>query len=227
MIISIHQPQYLPWLGYFDKISKSDVFVLLDNVQFKKNEWQNRNRIKTARGWQWLTVPMIHKFTQKIYEVKINNTVHWGKKHLNTLVTNYSKAAFFRQHIAFFEQAFAREWRCLVDLNIHFIRYLADGLGLSEKRLIRASAYDLREDATERLIDLCKQLQGDVYLSGRDGAKYLNTALFEKEGIQVVFQDYHHPQYPQLYGAFEPSLSAVDLLFNCGPESRSVLAKGG
>ena len=227
MIVSIHQPQYLPWLGYFDKISKSDVFVLLDNVQFKKNEWQNRNRIKTARGWQWLTVPVIHKFSQKIYEVKINNTVHWGKKHLNTLVTNYSKAAFFRQHIAFFEQAFVREWRCLVDLNIHFIRYLADGLGLSEKRLVRASAYDLREDATERLIDICQQLQGDVYLSGRDGAKYLNTALFEKEGIQVVFQDYHHPQYPQLYGAFEPSLSAVDLLFNCGSESRSVLAKGG
>ncbi len=227
MIISIHQPQYLPWLGYFDKISKSDVFVLLDNVQFKKNEWQNRNRIKTARGWQWLTVPVIHKFSQKIDEVKINNTVRWGKKHLNTLVTNYSKTAFFRQHIAFFEQAFAREWRCLVDLNIHFIRYLADGLGLSEKRLVRASAYDLREDATERLIDICKQLQGDVYLSGRDGAKYLNTALFEKEGIQVVFQDYHHPRYPQLYGAFEPCLSAVDLLFNCGSESRSVLTKGG
>lgn len=227
MIISIHQPQYLPWLGYFDKISKSDVFVLLDNVQFKKNEWQNRNRIKTARGWQWLTVPVIHKFSQKIYEVKINNTVLWEKKHLNTLITNYSKAAFFRQHIAFFEQAFAREWRCLVDLNIHFIRYLADGLGLSEKRLVRASEYDLREDATERLIDICKQLQGGVYLSGRDGAKYLNTALFEKEGIQVVFQDYHHPRYPQLYGAFEPGLSAVDLLFNCGSESRSVLAKGG
>jgi len=227
MIISIHQPQYLPWLGYFDKILKSDVFVLLDNVQFKKNEWQNRNRIKTARGWQWLTVPVIHKFSQKIYEVKINNTVLWGKKHLKTLVTNYSKTVFFKQHIAFFEQAFAREWGCLVDLNIHFIRYLADGLGLSEKRLVRASAYDLREDATERLIDLCKELQGDVYLSGRDGAKYMNTALFEKEGIQVVFQDYHHPRYPQLYGAFEPSLSAVDLLFNCGPESRSVLAKGG
>ncbi len=98
MIVSVHQPQYLPWLGYFDKIERSDIFVFLDNVQFKKNEWQNRNKIKTSEGWQWLSVPVIHKFMQKISEVKINNTVWWGKKHLNALVTNYSKAPFFKDH---------------------------------------------------------------------------------------------------------------------------------
>jgi hypothetical protein len=227
MIVSIHQPQYLPWLGYFDKISKSNAFVLLDNVQFKKNEWQNRNRIKTAQGWQWLTVPVIHRLSQKIYEVKINNTVAWGKKHLQALITNYSKAAFFKEHIAFFEQTYAQEWSSLVDINIHIIHYLAKALGLSDKKLVRASGYELRDEATERLIDLCKHLRGDVYLSGKDGPKYLNLALFEKEGIQVIFQDYQHPRYPQLYGDFEPYLSAIDLLFNCGSEGLSILKKGG
>ena len=97
MIVSIHQPQYLPWLGYFDKIERSDAFVFLDNVQFKKNEWQNRNKVKTDQRWQWLTIPVIHKFGQKINEVKINNTVRWGKKHLTALLNHYSKAPFFKE----------------------------------------------------------------------------------------------------------------------------------
>jgi hypothetical protein len=227
MIVSIHQPQYLPWLGYFDKIAKSGVFVFLDNVQFKKNEWQNRNRIKTAQGWQWLTVPIIHKFPQKIREVRINNTVAWEKKHLQALITNYSKAAFFGDHIAFFERTYAREWRYLVDLNIHVILYLAAALGLPDTKFVKASEVLLRDEATARLIDICKHVRGDVYLSGKDGAKYMDTALFEKEGIQVLFQDYQHPQYPQLFGDFVPCLSAVDLLFNCGSSSFLILKKGG
>jgi len=227
MIVSVHQPQYLPWLGYFDKIAKSDVFVFLDNVQFKKNEWQNRNRIKTARGWQWLTVPVVHKYPQKISEVKISNTEAWGKKHLQALVTNYSKASFFKDHIAFFESTYAREWRYLVDINIHVILYLTAALGFPGRKFVRASEAMLREEPTARLVDICKHMRGNVYLSGKDGAKYMDTALFEKEGIQVVFQDYQHPQYSQLYGDFVPCLSAVDLLFNCGPESRAIVAKGG
>ena len=226
MIVSIHQPQYLPWLGYFDKIERSDIFVFLDNVQFKKNEWQNRNRIKTTEGWQWLSVPVIHKFMQKINEVEINNTVWWGKKHLNALVTNYSKTPFFKDHIEFFEQAYAQDWNQLVDINIHMIEYLVEALGISEKKLVKASKYESREEPTERLIDICKHVGGDVYLSGKDGAKYMNLDEFSKEGIKVIFQDYKHPQYPQLYGGFEPYMSVVDLLFNCGPESLSILKKG-
>ena len=226
MIISVHQPQYLPWLGYFDKIERSDIFVFLDNVQFKKNEWQNRNRIKTIEGWQWLSVPVIHKFMQKIYEVEINNTVWWGKKHLNALVTNYSKAPFFKDHNEFFEQAYSQEWNHLVDINIHMIEYLVKALGISEEKLVKASKYESREEPTERLVDICKHLGADVYLSGKDGAKYMNLDEFSKEGIKVIFQDYKHPRYSQLYGDFEPYMSVVDLLFNCGPESLSILKKG-
>lgn len=226
MIVSIHQPQYLPWLGYFDKIERSDVFVFLDNVQFKKNEWQNRNKIKTDQQWQWLTVPVIHKFGQKIDEVEINNTVRWEKKHLTALMTHYSKAAFFKEHIAFLEQTYAQEWKSLADLNMHLVQYLTKALCISNTKFIMSSEHESREEPTGRLVDLCKQAEGDIYLSGRDGAKYLNLDAFESEGIQVIFQDYNHPQYPQLYGDFEPYMSVIDLLFNCGPESLSILKKG-
>lgn len=226
MIVSIHQPQYIPWLGYFDKIASSDVFVFLDNVQFKKNEWQNRNRIKTVEAWQWLTVPVIHRYTQKICEVKINNTIQWGKKHYNALVTNYSKTPFFKDYLPFLEKTYAQDWKHLADINIHFIRFLAEALGLSETKFTLASDYETREDRTGRLVDLCKQLGGDIYLSGRDGAKYLNLKEFAEEGLEVRFQDYIHPYYPQLFGDFKPFLSIIDLLCNCGPESLSILRKG-
>jgi len=225
MIVSIHQPQYLPWLGYFDKIRRSDAFVFLDNVQFKKNEWQNRNKIKTAQKWQWLSVPVIHRFGQKISEVKINNTVAWTKKHLKALITNYSKAAFFKGYIDFFEETYAQHWESLAEINIYLIGYLAKALGLGDKKFFKASEWQSREGNTERLIDICKHLGADIYFSGKDGAKYLNLGDFEKEGIQVVFQDYHHPTYPQLFGSFEPYLSVIDLLFNCGPESLEILKK--
>ncbi|MBC8358490.1 MAG: WbqC family protein, partial [Candidatus Aminicenantes bacterium] len=179
-----------------------------------------------SKGWQWLSVPVIHRFTQKICEVEINNTVQWGRKHLNALVTNYSKALFFKEYIGFFEQVYAQDWNNLVDINIHIIKYLTKVLGILDKKLVLASELDTREEPTERLIDICRQERGDVYLSGKDGAKYMNTEKFKEEGIKIIFQDYKHPQYTQLYGSFEPYLSIIDLLFNCGPKSLSVLRKG-
>ncbi len=223
MIISIHQPQYLPWLGYFDKIDRSETFVFLDNVQFKKNEWQNRNKIKTAEGWQWLTVPVLHNFGQTIHDVKINNTVQWGRKHLSALLTNYSKAPFFSEYIEFFKSLFTAEWESLADFNIHVIMFLIEALGLSGKKIIKASEFEQRHGNTNRLIDICKKLGGNVYLSGKDGANYMDLAKFKEEKIDVIFQEYKHPVYSQLYGEFEPFLSVLDLLFNCGPESLSIL----
>lgn len=223
MIVSVHQPQYIPWLGYFDKIDKSDIFVFLDNVQFKKNEWQNRNKIKTAQGWQWLTLPVIHKFPQLINEVEINNTASWNRKHLNSLATNYSRAPFYDEYIDFFKSIFSQTWNLLADINIHVIEYLAERLGLSGKKIVRSSQLKLREENTERLIDICRQLECDVYLSGRDGAKYLDMKKFAAENIEITFQDYEHPAYSQLYAGFEPYLSIIDLMFNCGPESLTII----
>lgn len=222
MIVAIHQPQYLPWIGYFDKIDCADVFVLLDNVQYKKNEWQNRNRIKTSQGWQWITVPVLYKYPEKINEVKINNTVDWRKKHLNALTYNYSKAPFFEKHRKFLEKTFSTNWEFLVEINTHVIQYLINALGIN-KKIILASSLRLREGPTDRLIDICKHVQADTYLSGKDGAKYMNLDAFAQAKIKVIFQDFRHPIYPQLYEPFEPLMSIVDLLFNHNHNSLKII----
>ncbi len=222
MLIAVHQPQYLPWLGYLDKIDKAEVFVILDNVQFKKNEWQNRNRIKAAQGWQWITVPVLYKFPEKINEVRIDNNTNWSRKHLQALVTNYSKSPHFDSYKGFFDDVLNRDWDRLVDINIEIIKYLINSLGL-KTRLVIASDLKLREEPTERLIDICKTLGGEKYLAGRDGSKYMNLEKFDEEGIEIIFQDFKHPVYNQLYEGFEPCMSAVDLLFNCGDKSLEIL----
>ncbi len=219
MIVAVHQPQYLPWLGYFDKMRRADVFCFLDNVQYKKNDWQNRNRIKTAQGWQWLTVPVLYRFPQKINEVTINNAVKWKNKHLQALISNYNRAPFFKEFLDIFQQVYSENWESLSELNILLINRLRTALGLDQRPAVRASDYDLREDPTDRLIDICKALKADTYLSGQDGVKYMNMERFKQSGIRVVVQDFKHPAYPQIFEEFQSHMSVVDLLFNCGPGS--------
>lgn len=219
MIVAVHQPQYLPWLGYFDKMRRADVFCFLDNVQYKKNDWQNRNRIKTARGWQWLTVPVHYQFPQKITEVTINNTVKWKKKHIQTLISNYNRTPYFKQSLDMFEQVYSETWDSLSDLNIFLIKCLRSAFGLDRRPTVKASDFDLREDPTDRLIDICTAMNADTYLSGQDGVKYMNMERFRQSGIRVVVQDFQHPIYPQVFEGFQSHMSAVDLLFNCGAKS--------
>lgn len=219
MIVAVHQPQYLPWLGYFDKIDRADIFCFLDNVQYKKNEWQNRNRIKTANGWQWVTTPVLYQFPQKINEVKINSRVNWKRKHFQSLLTNYRKAPFFNEYIDFFEQLYSKNWERLADLNVYLILNILQMLNLEPKSTVRASDLQLSDDPSDRLIDICNTLGADSYLSGQDGIKYMNTERFRLRGIKIIMQDFKHPVYPQLFGEFQSHLSIVDLLFNCGPQS--------
>ena len=220
MIVAVHQPQYLPWLGYFDKIRRADVFCFLDNVQYKKNDWQNRNRIKTAQGWQWVTVPVRYRFPQKINEVAINNAVAWKAKHFQTLITNYSRAPYFKKYAPIFEQVYSQDWERLSDLNIVFIERLRASLGLDQGTTVKASDFDLREDPTDRLIDICKSINADTYLSGQDGTNYMDLERFTQSGIRVIIQNFNHPVYSQIFNDFRSHMSVVDLLFNCGPESQ-------
>jgi hypothetical protein len=219
VIVAIHQPQYLPWLGYFNKIYKADAFCYLDNVQYKKNEWQNRNRIKTVKGWQWITVPVKYRFPQKIIDVKINNTENWRKKHLRTIITNYNKTPFFKDYIGIFEEIYSKDWENISDLNIHMIKSICDIINVVDKINVKSSNLDVSDDPTDRLIDICKLLGGDTYLSGRDGANYMNLERFKEREIKVVFQDFQHPEYHQLFDGFQSHMSIIDLIFNCGPES--------
>jgi hypothetical protein len=214
-------------LGYIDKIDQADCFVLLDDVQFKKNEWQNRNRIKTASGWQWLTVPVLQHFPQRISEVRINNAVAWSRKHLQALISNYARAPFFAIHRPFFAEVYARQWTCLADLNESILRYIVEVLGI-QTPLVLASSLALPDcdQATDRLIALSQALGADTYLSGVGGRDYLDLGRFEAAGLQVCFQAFQCAGYPQRFGVFEPNLSVVDLVFNCGAQSLQVLRQG-
>jgi hypothetical protein len=224
-VVAIHQPQYLPWLGYFDKLDRADVFCLLDTVQYKKNEFQNRNRIKTSQGWQWLTVPVTYRFPQRIGEVGLNQTVDWQRKHLQALRIHYGKAPYFETYIERFEKFYQESQKLLVEVNVGCIQLLLELLGL-ERKLVLASTLAVRtEDPTLRLVEICQALGGDTYLSGKDGAKYMDLDTFHRHQIDLVLQEFHHPEYSQCYGPFEPNLSIVDLLFNCGPESVATIRK--
>ena len=226
-VVAIHQPQYLPWLGYFDKLVRCDVFCLLDTVQYKKNEFRNRNRIKTAQGLQWLTVPVTYRFPQRIHEVGVNQTVDWQRKHLQALKTNYSKAPFFDTYYESFEEFYQKSYEMLVDVNVACIELLMELSGLEQKLVLASSLKVDTDDPSVRLIKICQALGGDAYLSGRDGAKYMDVDMFSGHQINVFFQDFKHPQYPQCYGPFEANLSVVDLLFNCGPKSLNIIRKAG
>jgi len=223
-ILAAHQPQYLPWLGYFDKLDQADVFVLLDNVQFKKNEWQNRNRIKGPQGPQWITVPVRHKFPQTIAEVEVREAEPWRRKHLRALEANYGKAPFFDREMLLFREILEQPWARLDQLNVELVRRLAARLGI-ETRIVLGSELQAREHPTLRLVDLCRELGAQAYLSGA-GGDYLEQERFAEAGIELRFQAYEHPDYPQLWGDFEPYLSIVDLLMNHGPESLSMVRSG-
>ena len=224
MIVSVHKPQYLPWIGYFHKIAHSDVFVFLDNVQYKKREFQNRNKIRTKEGWLWLTVPVITKgrFTQNMKEVLIDNTSNWHKKHWQSIEMNYSKAKYFNEYKEFFKSLYEKEWDKLIDLNVFIIKYINELLNIKIP-VYYESDLNIEGEKTTRIINICKKLNADTYLSGIGGKEYLIEEEFIKTGIKLIYQNFKHPVYTQVYPGFEPFMSIVDLLFNCGKESKNLL----
>ena len=226
MICAIHQPQYLPWLGYFEKMARADVFVLLDDVQFKKNEWQNRNRIRDAKGWQWITVPVLHHHGQKINEVKLNPTVDWRGQHVRAIELNYKKAPFFAEYWPRFRLVYDREWATLADLNIALVKLCAELLGIAA-RIEVSSTLGVTTQKTQRLVDICRVLSCDTYLAGSGCADYMDFDLMKVSGLNVQVQAYTHPVYRQM-GAkmpdeFYPFMSILDLLMNRGDRSLNTI----
>lgn len=219
MILSAHQPAYLPWLGYFHKIAISDTFVILDDVQFEKNSFTNRNKIKTAQGWIWLTVPvLISGHIQKtIIEMEINNETDWGKKHWKSIYFNYKKTRYFHKYADFFEDFYKREWTKLYFMIEHLLFFFIRELGLKTV-LYRQADLQLKSRKQKLILDLCGQFEADVFVFGTLGKDYADFSLFEKNNIKIFFQDYKHPVYPQLYGDFVSHLSIIDLLFNVASE---------
>ena len=222
MRVAIHQPQFMPWLGYLDKIDQADLFVVLDSVQFKKNEWQNRNRIRTAQGWQWITVPVLHKFGQRLDEVRINQQRDWQGRHLRALEMHYGRAPHRDQYLKGLREIYQHSWDRLKDVNLAVIQWLLDAFGIKTP-LRLASQMHLRNEPTDRLIDICRTVGARQYLVGPGAANYMDRTRFDASGVRLEEQHFQHPIYPQCYEPFVPGMAAIDLLLTCGDEAISRL----
>ena len=223
MIVTISQPRYLPWLGYFHRVAVSDLFIYLDTVQHEPRGWEKRNKVKTDRGWTWLTVPVKARYRALIPEVTIDNDQIWQKKHWRTIETYYKSTPYFKQYHECIRTIYDRTWNKLTDLNLASTKILCECLGLQNKRFARASELNAKGKSTELLVNLCKEVNATVYLSGSQGRNYLKEEEFQKSNIQLAYQDYHHPTYPQLHSEFQPFMSVIDLLFNCGEASLEII----
>ena len=219
MIIAIQQPEHLPWLGFFDKMRNCDKYVFLDNVQFKKRYFENRNKILTANGPQWITVPVKSKgrFTQKINEALIDNTANWRRKYLERIRLAYGSTKKFVFFFPQLEGIITKGHELILDLNIELINCIKNFFMINTP-CIRASEL-VAEDITgsDLILALCKAMQADQYISGPDGMNYLELEEFQSAGIKVMYHDYDHPVYMQNQGGkFMSHLSAVDYIFNHG-----------
>lgn len=231
MILTAHQPNYLPYLGFFDKVARADRFLVVDNVQFVKRGpfgWMHRNRIRTnsPRGWDWLSVPVLTKgrYTQRIRDAEIDPSVPWARKHWKAIEWNYRRAPHFREYAEPFRALYARPWKWFCEMTCAFLELLLDLFGLG-RRLERTTDLGIEGQSTELVLAMCRTTGAETYLSGVHGRDYLDREAFTRAGVRLVFQEFRCPVYPQCWpGEFVPNLSAVDLLFNCGPESRKVLA---
>jgi len=224
MRISIMQPGYLPWLGFFELIYNCDLFVLLDDVQYTKKDWRNRNRIRTKDGWIWLTVPVLtkNKQGQLINEVKINSSINWRRKHLMSIEINYNKTKYFNNYFSYFEKLYTSDWEYLLDLNIEIINWVVKMLNIKTP-IIKSSGLNAKGKKEDKVINICKKLGATELYDSKAAQNILSLDKINKNEIKVKFQDYQHPVYNQIYKPFLPFMSVIDLFFQYGPKSLNIL----
>ena len=226
MMLGAHQPNFLPWCGYLHKLLVCDRFVLADDVQFTSQSYTNRTRIRAMHGPRWLSVPVLTsgRSGQAIRDVRIDTSRNWRRKQWKTLRLSYAGAPFFERYADAVDRLYNTRWTHLIDLNLAGLTVLREALKISTP-VVRSSRLDLNlETSTERIISMVKTLGCDRYMSGRGGSlDYLDRDRFEAAGIDLVFDDFAHPRYPQRGDTFVPGLSAIDLLFNAGPRAADML----
>ncbi len=226
-VLAVLQPSYLPWIGFFDQLRRCDIFVFYDDVPFDKHGWRNRNRIKTAQGATWLTVPVRHRGRagQLINEVEIDSAKLWARKHLQTVEQAYARAPHRDRYLSQLADVLRRDWSRLAALDIAASKLMSGWFDI-ERPMYLSSDLGIGGDRNSRLLNICKHFAARTYLSGAAAREYLDVALFERHDIHVEWQDFDHPQYPQLHGDFIPYLSALDCVLNMGPDCRLVLETG-
>lgn len=222
--VVILQPGYLPWLGFFDQVIRSEVFVYYDDVQFDKHGWRNRNRIKSPNGAHWLTVPVLNKgkFGQTNLEVEIDNRQPWANKHIATTRQFYARAPHLKMYLPELEELLCSGWDNLVDLDLAVVNLICEWLHVKRK-MVRSSELGISGTKSERLLKICQNFGATNYLSGDSAKDYLDVDLFAENGVSVEWQQFNHPVYPQLHGEFIPYLSVLDMLLNVGEKGFDLL----
>lgn len=224
----MHQPDYLPWLGYFNKIAVADAFIFFDTAFYSHGGFHDSNKIKTSNGWTYLTIPMPHtENSKRLMDARLPENRLWATKHWKSLQMNYGRAPYWAVHRDFFEDLYVSVGRfgSLADLNIQIIEYMCRAFGL-KTALYRASEIGVDPElrSTEAILPIIKKIGAKEFLAGPSGKKYLDRARFEEEGVKLSFQEYIEPEHRQLFGPFIPGLSAIDLLLNEGGQAVRYLA---
>jgi len=221
--VVIHQPDFMPYLGFFHRLLKANEYVILDDVQFLRRGWHHRDKLKTQHGESWFTLGLIKSSQDtKINEILLNRD-NWKEKHLSLFKQNYQKAKYFKEVFPFIEKLYQSEFEKMMDFNLASINML---MQLFDIQIVvkYSSKYLIKSKANELLVDILKRTNATHYLSGVGAKDYFNADPFEQANVKVIWQEFKHPTYPQLYGEFIPYLSSIDLLFNCGiEESRKIL----
>ncbi len=224
MILAIHQPEFLPYLGFFQKVARAEHFVFLDHVQFSKGDIQNRNYIRNKEGKILLTVPVEKKghLDKAMKDIKIVKDHPWQKKHLKTIYYAYKDAPYFDYFYPEIQKIYKNSWENLVDLNVAFIKLFFNILDIKVS-INFSSEFNITSKKTEMIIDICKAVRADTYISGMGAKDYLDVKLLNSNGIKNYFCKFVHPEYPQINEPFIPNLSVIDLIFNCGENSKYYL----
>jgi hypothetical protein len=226
MIVFVHQPEYIPWLGFFDKLARADVYVIYDDAQYQHGGFHNRNRIRTPEGWEWLTVPISHGYPQTIKNVKIAGDL-WKNKHLYGIRHHYQNTPYYSRYYPLIKDALMLNHESLLGLNLHLIKTIANILGMNPKMVFSSELPYAGTEKNEKLVSMCKFLGADCYLSGSGGKNYIQEALFSQANVKLQWHNYQHPTYKQGFSGFEPNMSIIDLLFNEGPRSKEIIQSGG
>lgn len=229
IVASIIQPSFLPWAGYFEQMARSDIFVYLDDVKFTKQDWRNRNRLKSPNGISYITVPVknVSKASFLIKDAQVAHQEPWLKKMLNCIQEWYKRAKFFDEIYAPVAEIFQKKHIYLVDLIYDLNEFIREYLQIVVPTYKSSDLSIKNIDKNGRLIEICNKLGADILYDGASAKAFINKELFEKNGIEVIFQNYVYKDYPQIWGDFESHLSILDLIMNCGKNSYQILISSG
>lgn len=222
--IAIMQPVYLPWMGYFEQMAVCDEFMFLDDVQYTKKDWRNRNKIRTKTDWMWLTIPVQRaKFGQTLSETKISYSENWTAKHLADIRTNYAPCPYYQDIYDILAAAFTQQPVLLTDLTVSLTRQLAEYMGIHTPISFASDVPRVSPDRHDRIIELCRARNADLVYTGPAAKAYMDLDFLRNAGLEVIFQNYQHPHYKQHFPGFESHMAIIDLLMNHGPGAREIL----